>query len=314
MTAQNLYQQKLHSIPAPGTGCNPSLLGVATLGILSGKAPEEIHEEIRLAIPPGDRQVSDAEITRAINRALRDHQAGSYTPKAKPEPAVNDGKAALLKILEQGKYTDEVDIWEASPCRIWDEPKDHPCLLLSVLYAPDDLLFIGERHQEGIIGDTIRTASEWIRYFKDGGKTGPHIIPNPLTGTPGPKKSGDGETLRGDLTVKEYRYCVVEFDDLSRGDQLRFWSAVRLPIVSLIDSGGKSIHAWLQVSRIARVRTLEEWDEQIKCRLYEKLLIPLGVDPACKNTSRLSRLPGHFREEKGSWQRLLWLSGEGKKI
>jgi len=314
MTAVDRYQAKLHSIPAPGTGCNPALLGVANLGILSGKALEEIHDDIRQAIPPGDRRVSDAEITRAINRALADHQAGTYTPKHRPAPAVNDGKAALLKILEQGKYIDEVDIWEASPLRIWDEPKDHPCLLLSVLYAPDDLIFIGELYGEGILGDTIRPVSEWIRYFQDGGKTGPHIIPNPLTGTPGLKKSGNGETLRGDLSVKEYRYCVVEFDDLSREDQIRFWSSAHLPIVALIDTGGKSIHAWLQVSKLAEVRTLDEWDEQIKVRLYEKLLIPLGVDPQCKNASRLSRLPGHFREEKNSMQRLLWLSREGRRL
>ncbi|HNS91236.1 MAG TPA: hypothetical protein PKJ72_14455, partial [Deltaproteobacteria bacterium] len=111
-----------------------------------------------------------------------------------------------------------------------------------------------------------------------------------------------------------YRYCVVEFDDLSREDQIRFWSSAHLPIVALIDTGGKSIHAWLQVSKLAEVRTLDEWDEQIKVRLYEKLLIPLGVDPQCKNASRLSRLPGHFREEKNSMQRLLWLSREGRRL
>ena len=311
MIALERYQDNLKNPRTRGTGCHSWIMSTVNLGIMAGKDPQVIQVEILQANPYGIRH---GEIEEAINKVLGEQQTGTYIPRSKPAPAVNDGKAALHKILEQGKYIDEVDIWEASPRRIWDEPKDHPCLLLSVLYSPDDLVFIGELYGEGILGNTIRPVSEWTRYFKDGGKTGPHIIPNPLTGTPGPKKSGDGETLRGDLTVKEYRYCVVEFDDLSRGDQLRFWSAVRLPIVSLIDSGGKSIHAWLQVSRIARVRTLEEWDEQIKCRLYEKLLIPLGVDPACKNTSRLSRLPGHFREEKGSWQRLLWLSGEGKKI
>ena len=315
MTATERYQQKLQSIPAPGTGCNPYLLGVADLGVMAGIDAQTIHDDIRHAIPRGDRRVGDAEITRAINRALADHQAGTYTPKPRPVSAVNDGKAALHKILEQGKYTDEVDIWEASPRRIWDEPKDHPCLLLSVLYAPDDLIFIGELYQEGILGDTIRPVSEWIRYFQDGGKTGPHVIPNPLTGTPGLKKSGNGETLRGDLSVKEYRYCVVEFDDLSREDQIRFWSSARLPIVALIDTGGKSIHAWLQVSKLCtKVHTPEQWDEQIKRRLYERLLIPLGVDPQCKNASRLSRLPGHFRSEKNSMQRLLWLSNEGRSV
>jgi len=128
------------------------------------------------------------------------------------------------------------------------------------------------------------------------------------------KKSGNGETLRGDLSVKEYRYCVVEFDDLSREDQIRFWSAAKLPIVVLIDSGGKSIHAWLQVSKLAEVKAPEQWQSNIKGWLYDRLLIPLGVDAACNNPSRLSRLPGHFRQDKESMQRLLWLSNEGKPL
>lgn len=314
MTAAECYQKKLHSIPAPGTGCNPYLLGVADLGVMAGIDPQTIHDNIRQAIPPGDRRVSDTEITRAINTALRDHQAGTYNPRPRQDPAVKDGKAALRRIIDQAPFDDEVDIWEASPLRVWDHPKDHAALLLEALYAPDDLVFIGERYQEGIPGDTIRPVSEWIRYFQDGGKTGPHIIPNPLTGTPGPKKSGDGETLRGDLTVKEYRYCVVEFDNLSREDQIRFWSAAHLPIVALIDSGGKSIHAWLQVSKLAEVKTPEQWERTIKQRLYDRLLIPLGVDKACSNPARLSRLPGHFRQEKQAMQRLLWLSDEGRSV
>jgi len=314
MTAADRYQVKLQSIPAPGTGCNPYLLGVADQGVMAGIDPQTIHDDIRQAIPQGDRRVSDAEITRAINRALADHQAGTYTPRPRQDPAVKDGKAALRRIIDQAPFDDEVDIWEASPLRVWDPPKDHAALLLSVLYAPDDLVFIGERYGDGILGDTIRPVSEWIRYFQDGGKTGPHIIVNPLDGIPRPKKDGSGDTLRGDANVREYRYCVVEFDDLGREDQIRFWSAARLPIVALIDSGNKSIHAWLQVSKLARVRTLDEWDEQIKLRLYEKLLIPLGVDPQCKNASRLSRLPGHFRSEKNSMQRLLWLSNEGRSV
>ena len=187
-------------------------------------------------------------------------------------------------------------------------------LLLEILYEKTDLLWMGERHQAGNIGDTIRTAGEWITYFRNGGKTSPHIILNPLTGTSAPKKTGDGETLRGDGNVAAYRYCMAEFDNLNREDQIRFWSAVKLPIVALIDSGGKSLHAWLQVSKIATVTTLEQWQSEIKHHLYDRLLTPLGIDKACSNPARLSRMPGHFRAEKGNFQRLLWLSPEGRPL
>jgi hypothetical protein len=84
--------------------------------------------------------------------------------------------------------------------------------------------------------------------------------------------------------------------------------------VALIDSAGKSIHAWLDVQKLAPVSTSEEWEKNIKNRLYDRLLTPLGVDGACSNPARLLRLPGHFREEKGKYQRLLWLSPEGRPI
>jgi hypothetical protein len=189
-----------------------------------------------------------------------------------------------------------------------------PIRLFKTLFAETDLVFIGKHYSDGILGDTIRTACDWITYFQNGGKTAPHIIPNPLTGLWAHKKTGDGLTLRGDNNIAQYNYCTAEFDNLSRQDQIRFWTAIKLPIVALIDSGGKSLHAWLDVQKLAKVETPEQWESEIKNRLYDRILTPLGVDGACSNPARLSRLPGYYREETGKYQRLLWLSPEGRPI
>jgi hypothetical protein len=196
---------------------------------------------------------------------------------------------------------------------LWDHPQSDAVLLLEKLYKPDQLIWIGERHQAGIIGKTIMAVQDWIAYIRYGGNIGPHIIPNPLTGLEGLTKDGK-PSFRCDATVKTYRYAMAEFDGLNREDQIRFWSAVKLPIVCLIDSGGRSIHAWIDVQKLAKVTTAEDWQQHIKIHLYEQILIPLGVDPACSNPARLSRMPGHYREEKNAWQRLLWLSREGRPI
>jgi hypothetical protein len=187
-------------------------------------------------------------------------------------------------------------------------------LLLETRYKKTDLIWIGDRHQAGIMGDTIRTAEEWKGYFEKGGATAPFIIINPLNGIPVPTKTGDKTTLRGDGNIAEYRYCMVEFDTLSREEQIKFWSAIKLPIVALTDSAGKSVHCLIEVSKLAKVETPEQWQTQIKTIFYDQLLTPMGVDAACSNPARLSRLPGHFREEKQAWQRLLWLSPEGRPI
>lgn len=314
--ALDRYQAKLSSLPRPGCGENfhPDVLSVANLGVLANVEPERIHDDIRGAIPHGKRPVTDREISDAIKKALADHRGGTFTPRPRPKPVVTDGKAALQRIISQAKIETDVDLWESSPVRLLDEPRGDAALLLETLYQPTDLIFIGDRVQPGILGDTIMQVDDWIVHFQNGGATAPHIIINPLTGIPAPTKGGDKTTLRGDGNIKSYRYCLVEFDGLSREEQIKFWSAVRLPIVCLIDSGNKSIHGWLDVSKLADVKTPEAWDAEIKIRLYERILKPLGVDGACSNPARLSRLPGHFRTEKNQIQKILWLSPEGRSV
>jgi hypothetical protein len=312
MTIHGKYIEKLNNMPAPGTGCHPSLLSAANLGVLADIPPEEIFSEIRGSIPAGKRKVSDKEINEAIIRAAKDNcnitlpngeRYRRYIPP-KSKPIIKDSKATLQRILEQSNISEEVDLWEKSPIRIDWPPEDDKINFLLAMFEPSDLLFIGERLEPGIIGQNIRTAAEWIKYFQSGGKTAPFIIINPFTGKPAPKKDGDGETFRGDGNIKSFRYCLVEFDNLSREEQIRFWTAVKLPIICLVDSGGKSIHGWIKLSNI---QSISNWQREIKQKLYDLYLIPLGVDPACSNPARLSRLPGHLRDT-GKYQKLLWLN------
>jgi hypothetical protein len=314
MSLLDRYRKKLSTIPPPGRGCHCYIMGVVDLGVKAGLSAERIFQDIRRSIPPGDRKVPDREIVDAINKALADHGKGhcrAHVPNV--VPVVQDGKSVLQRIIDQATITDEADLLMASPIRLSDEPQGDPVLLLSTLYEPGDLVWIGERYQVGVVGHTIRTASDWITYFQNGGKAGPHIIPNPMTGREGLTKGGK-PSFRCDNTVKVYGYGLVEFDTLSKAEQIRFWSAVKLPLYALIDSGGKSIHAWIDVQQVAKIETPEQWATEIKGNLYEQLLTPLGVDSACSNPARLSRLPGHFRQEKQAYQRLLWLSLEGRPI
>ncbi len=308
------YAEALGNIPPPGCGCHPFLLSVSNYGVMAGLSPETIYSDISAAIPPGERRISDREIESAIKKALQDHgKGGGYIPR-KPEPVVKDGRAARERIINKARITDEADLWDASPIRLWDEPDQDAVLFLNVVFLPDDQVWIGERTDPGILGVNIKSAAVWIEHFKAGGTSGPFIIINPLSGKWANVKGGDGITFRGDNNVADFAHCLVEFDNIPREEQLRFWAAANLPIVALIDSGGKSIHAWIEVQKLAVVNTLAEWQQHIKCRLYDGNLVPMGVDPACSNPSRLSRLPGHFRQEKNSYQKILWLSPEGRTI
>ncbi len=319
----NKYTQRLPEIAAPGDGCHPALLGIANLGIMGGLTPEHIFVDLKRAIKPGKRRVPDQEIWAAIKRAFLDHggSANALPPsmayrefiQQKKEPLLNDGKAVLRNIIGQSIISDEADIIENSPIRINWPPNEDPINLLSTLYKPQDLLFTGGFREPGILGKTIKCAADWSGTFKVGGTVGPHIIPNPLNGIPVEKKAEDGLTLRGDGNIIRFRFCIAEFDNLTREEQLRFWSAVKLPICALIDTAGKSIHAWIDCRKLGEINSEDQWDMVIRGKVYEECLIPMGVDKACHNPSRLSRLPGHLRSG-GKYQRLLWLSPEGREV
>lgn len=299
-------------MPAPAQGRHTALLGIANLAIMAGKTPDAVHDDLRRVT--ADNPMPDSEIRAAVLKAASDHGTGSsYRPTPKPAPLIKDGKAALQRIIDAGPISNDADLWEASPVRLYDTVETDPILLLKTQFAPDDLVFIGDRYEDGVVGQNIRTAAEWIVFFSTGGKAGPFIIVNPFTGKAGLTKDGK-DSYRCDDSISAFKHCLVEFDNLPGVDQIRFWSAAKLPILALIDSGGKSIHAWLDVSKLSNVSNCDQWNREIKTKLYEKILCPLGVDSSCCNPSRLSRLPGHRRAETGKFQRILWLSREGRRV
>lgn len=311
---ESRYADRLRNFPHPRQGRHAALLGVANLGMMAKKEDEQIHNDIRQATISAP--MPDREIAEAIKRAASDYrQEGAvYHVQTKAKPLIQDGRKALQRIITQGQIDNEADLWDTSPVKPSGVPDEDADLFLSTIFAPDDLVFIGDRQEVGVFGKNIKPAAAWIVFFQKGGKAGPFIIINPLSGMPAPKKSGGGDSYRGDGNVKAFRYCLVEFDNLPREDQIRFWSAAKVPIVALIDTGGKSIHVWLDVRKLGEVKTAEAWDQVIKIALYEKALIPLGVDRACCNPSRLSRLPGWLRTETGRFQRILWLSQDGREV
>lgn len=312
------YKKRLATIPAPGgNGCHIALLGCANLGVMAGLKPEKIHEDLRRGIPQGKRHVTDSEIAAAIEKALRDHQKDVLLPTGefyrpyrppKPEPAVKDPSAVVKKLIEQSKIRDDADVWELSPVRLDCDPSLDAIEFLISVFDVDDLIFIGERQDTGEVGKTIRPVGDWIEFFANGGENAPFICVNPLTGKPAQKKDGSGITFRGDANVSTFKYCIAEFDNLSREDQLNFWTSVKLPVTCLVDSGGKSIHAWIDVQKLAKITSLDSWNREIKGRLYESALTCLGVDSACSNPARLARLPGHRRAETGNFQKILFLN------
>ena len=167
---------------------------------------------------------------------------------------------------------------------------------LESAFASNETVCICEQVEDGrpVTSGSFLTVEEWIKrfdhpdslLFRKDRLEGVFIRINPFK--PQLYSGSDND-------VSAYRHVLVEFDNIPKPEQEQRLRSCGLPITALIDSGGKSIHAWVRVDAANR----KEWDAR-RDEIYR--VIP-GVDPKNKNPSRFSRLPGAWRGE--SKQKLL---------
>ena len=199
---------------------------------------------------------------------------------------------------------------------------------LRVAYRPDDLLYIGSKYEKGDAQRAhIKPAGEWIEFFADKlavikDKALPVVqkrklvdlgffhsvfCVNPLTGAPDEKGS-----FRSSGCVKEFRYLLLESDELPLNQQIPLLAGLGLPVVAMTFSGSRSIHALARADAIPGIGTindLAEWKTKMKGLFAQ--LVPLGFDGATKDPVRLSRFPGSWRSDKNRFQQLLFLNENG---
>lgn len=295
--ARKKLESALSSWPAAGEGVHAHIMRCACLARNAGLTPVQAEVRISSTMPRAPSPAS--EVTAAIHKAYATAHGfnANAAPAPKPRPKT---RAAFIR---RGDGATEADWFERSPVPLDWEPGPLDALaVLDALWLPDELLFCGDA-----CATTVDAVCNWRSKIVAGLRVPPHIVPNPLK--PGGGLTLDGEpSPRCDNAVASFRYAVAEFDILDKADQLAFWWGFRsAPIAALIDSGGKSIHAWLRVDCPDRAA----WERDVEQTLFGKVLIPLGCDPLCRNESRLSRMPGHFRRENNAWQRLLYLDPKG---
>lgn len=101
-------------------------------------------------------------------------------------------------------------------------------------------------------------------------------------------------TGASDKNVTDFRYALVESDDLPIEEQKKLLVNLKLPIAALVDSGGKSVHAIVKIS----ASDYSEYKQRVSF-LYDWLSKhQFIVDEANKNPARLSRLPGAVRGDR----------------
>ncbi len=274
--------------------------------------PYEVFEAWSLTGRHHDRQ----QIRRAWANLRGNHSMGTLCYYAKRDA----GRLPVIQQRPQGKFDGrrawesiiqpyitvpdlEGELWERSPYRM-DFECGHEDMeaLLSTLYEPDDLIFIGEscanfqRQRE-----CVRTVTEHLSDLR----LAEYFRPNPLTGIPVCRENGR-QSLVCDECVAKFRFAVVEFDAKPLTEQYAFYLAMLdmgMPFAALIHSGNKSVHGLLAVN----CPDADTWTRKVENKLFRSNLELLGCDGACKNESRMTRTPGAMRSN-GKMQKLLYLN------
>lgn len=126
-----------------------------------------------------------------------------------------------------------------------------------------------------VLGDYNPKAGAWVRF-------------NPL----------DGNGVKNE-NVTDFRFTLVESDNMTLSEQERIIHSIRLPVAALVDSGNKSIHAIVRVDASDK----NEYRKRVEYIYKQCQNAGLIVDIANKNPARLSRMPGVMRN--GKMQKLL---------
>ena len=190
-------------------------------------------------------------------------------------------------ILERHAYT-VVDFWESSVYRLDDEAKNdwRPHLRL---FAATDVVWIGQPTDSGPGHErNFRTAAEWL---KEPG------APNQFT-TGATFKGGSFNRSKENIVCA--RYFIIESDTKSKDEfcaVIKFM-ATRLWLRAIVDTGGKSLHAWFEPPKT----------EKDRADLVE--ILPLwGCDHKMFTLSQPCRLAGAPRDN--TYQHLVFLDLEG---
>ena len=228
-------------------------------------------------------------VQMAKGRGLTFSHSDDYTPLDFEDVISYEGEAQPIVLPQWGDPVTEIITY----LRARFEPEEYIGYVTSVYEQEDgkfsptrgnydrtagkiiDLLEKCNGDIGSVLGDADPRAGAWIRV-------------NPL----------DGKGIK-DENVTDYRYVLVESDSLPIAQQNALIHDLELPVATLVHTGGKSLHAVVKIEAAGR----EEYRQRVAYLFDVCEKNGLKIDKACKNPSRLTRLPGFQRGE--NMQRLV---------
>lgn len=315
----NLFHRLQYEIsnPAPVGQRHSQAMKVAGSMARSGMAPSAIAAQLKAMHNP---PLPDREIDQIVHYlAQKNHPKPSHfgltTNSLRAVCPDQKIRNFIRSSSVEGLSCDdlEVALWEASPWRPSENWKLDSLMFLAGCYDRNDLINIVTDYEPEIRINGIqkgkpkgygmtKSRDEWICHIRD------HSTPESEAGAWIRMNPTDGKGI-SDANITSFRYALLECDSIPLELQLGLFCRLPLPIIALITSGSRSVHAMVHVG----VPNAEAYRTTVN-RIVD-LLKPFGIDCNNKNPSRMSRLPGVTRTIGGgadNRQRLLYFHPDRK--
>jgi len=275
-----------------------AFLRAATLGVPALTAIEEVTARIRAAGEYPRPNKIESQWRRA-SMHVRAEPSSSSPIVASQRPAFDPDYAKRIA----DRVPASVDLrWlkRRSPVPV---ALTTPAEYLSAVFGMGSqvIVFTDPRSQGQTIFQklSLKTERDKLRAFERGHKDGVWFLSNPVDGEYHFNPRQDSMSRRSEESITEFRHVVLESDCQPIEQWLRILIQLKLPIVSIVSSGGKSLHALARIDAISK----EDWDKKV--RRLMPWLVKVGADRGALTAVRLTRLPGCYRGDK--LQQLLYL-------
>jgi hypothetical protein len=297
----------LESCPEAGAGVHPWLFKVARY-LHRYHTPEEICSILEKRVADCGRVLEPHEIPDAV--------ANSGPCKWEPSTkAASERRAEWIKNPTHRlvpEFNPELAIKAAAriPIDITPEwlkarsPVPVTCstgeFLQSFFTPVEKALVFNIYKSQGCLWPDQVNIDRWSRlHFSDGA----WFLCNPVDGLEHFNPRLCKNSQRSQESVTSFRYGVLECDQKPKETWSPIWLKIlvglKLPIVSITDSAGKSVHALVR----GDCQSKQAWDQWKRDIL--RPLVPLGADDGALSAVRLTRLPGCYRGDRQ--QELLYL-------
>ena len=278
----------ISSPPTHGEGVHQWLFRVARQ-LHHHRDHDEIAQLLEAATIDCGRTITRSEIEDAVtNSQAAAWRPGGATTAIKPNrpkwPSINPDK--IREIVWQDPFAlARLDYF--TPVTVSTDNHDPECLL-ERLFPGNPLLCVATSVKDAITA--LRKELPRLEKFS-------HIVPSAMSKPEGTNQQGK-PSVRCLDNVGPRSYLVTEFDQGDHGQQsaiIRHLSRFA-PLVMVVDSAGKSYHAWWHCSGKDESATLK----------FFKYAVTLGADPATWTKCQLVRMPLGLRPDPGRRQEVVF--------